>query len=133
MTADPPFLRTLLLLLGAGNVANGLVMLAAAAPWFARIASDTGPFNGHLVRDVGAAYVAAGTALLFAAFRPAARGPLTAAAAAFLGLHAGTHLLELFSGHSHGSRLLEVFGVHLPALVVLVLAAAFLRRPAEVH
>ena len=85
------------------------------------------------MRDVGAAYAAAGVALLFAAFRPAARGPLTAAAAVFLGLHAGTHLVELVSGHAHGSVLLEVFGVHLPALIVLVLAAAFLRRPAEVY
>jgi len=133
MTPDRSALRTLLLLLGAGNVANGLVMLGAAEPWFARIASDTGPFNGHLVRDVGAAYAAAGVALLFAALRPAARGPLVAAAAVFLGLHAGTHLVELFSGHSHGSLLLEVLGVHLPALLVVVLAAAFLRRPAEVY
>jgi hypothetical protein len=133
MNSDSPALRSLLLLLGAGNVANGAVMLLAAAPWFARIASDTGPFNGHLVRDVGAAYIAAGVALLFAAVRPAARGPLTAAAGAFLGLHAGTHLVELFSGHSHGSLLLEVFGVHLPALVVVILAAASLRRPAEVY
>jgi hypothetical protein len=132
MTPDRPGLRTLLVLLGAGNLANGLVMLGAAAPWFARIASDTGPFNGHLVRDVGAAYAAAGAALLFAAYRPAARGPLVAAAAVFLALHAGTHLVELASGHSHGSALLEVFGVHLPALLVLVLATAFLRRPVEV-
>ena len=132
MTPDRPAIRTLLVLLGAGQVANGLVMLGAAAPWFERIARETGPFNGHLVRDVGAAYAAAGAALLFAAFRPAARGPLAAAAAVFLGLHALTHLLELVSGHAHGSALLEVFGVHLPALVVLVLAAAFLRRPAEV-
>jgi hypothetical protein len=133
MSSDRPALRSLLLLLGAGNVANGVVMLLAAAPWFARIASDTGPFNGHLVRDVGAAYVAAGVALLFAAVRPAARGPLVAAAAAFLGLHAGTHLVELFSGHSHDGLLLEVFGVHLPALVVVILAAVSLRRPAEVY
>jgi predicted anti-sigma-YlaC factor YlaD len=133
MSSDRPALRTLLLLLGAGNVANGVVMLFAAAPWFARIASDTGPFNGHLVRDVGAAYVAAGVALLFAAVRPAARGPLAAAAAAFLGLHAGTHLVELFSGESRDGLLLEVFGVHLPALIVVILAAASLRRPAEVY
>jgi predicted anti-sigma-YlaC factor YlaD len=129
MTPDRSALRTLLLLLGAGNVAHGLVMLAAPDPCFARNASDAGPCNAPLLRDDAAA----GVALLFAALRPAARGPLAAAAAVFLGLHAGTHLVELFSGHSHGSLLLEVLGVHLPALLVVVLAAAFLRRPAEVY
>jgi hypothetical protein len=124
--------RALLLVLGAGTLANGLWMLADAARWFARIASDTGPYNGHLVRDVGAAYAAAGAALVWGALRPAARGPLAAVALVFLGLHALTHALELVSGHAHGSLALELFGVYAPALVVLVLAAAALRRPAEV-
>jgi hypothetical protein len=124
--------RALLLALGAGTLANGLWMLADASRWFARIASDTGPYNGHLVRDVGAAYAAAGAALVAAALRPAARGPLAAVALVFLGLHALTHAVELASGHAHGGLALELFGVYAPALLVLVLTAASLRRPAEV-
>ena len=124
--------RLLLLVLGATTLANGLAMLLAAGPWFARVASDTGPYNGHLVRDVGAAYLAAGAALVWAALRPALRGPLAAVALVFLGLHAATHAVELFSGHVHGSLVLELLGVHLPALLVLFLAAAALRRPSEV-
>jgi hypothetical protein len=125
--------RALLLVLGVSTLGNGLWMLADAARWFARIASDTGPYNGHLVRDVGAAYAAAGAALVWAALRPDARGPLAAVALVFLGIHAATHAMELVAGHAHGSLALELFGVYLPAVLVLVLAAAALRRPVEVR
>jgi hypothetical protein len=121
----------LLLLLGAGNLANGLWMLFDAAGWYEAIARDTGPLNVHFVRDIGAAYAAAGAALAWGAFAPAARGALAAVAAVFLGIHALTHLLELLGGHSHGLPALELFGVHLPALLVVILAALALRRPAE--
>lgn len=123
--------RLLLWVLGAGALANGLAMLLAAGPWFARVASDTGPYNAHLVRDVGAAYLAAGTALIWGGLRPALRGPLAAVALVFLGLHAATHALELLSGHVHGSMALEILGVYLPALLVLFLAAAALRRRSQ--
>ena len=134
MTPDRPAIRTLLVVLGAGQVANGLVMLGAAAPWFERIARETGPFNGHLVRDVGAAYAAAGVALLFAAFAP--RGPRPPRRRG-RGLPRAPRprptSLELGVGARPRQRAPRgSSGVHLPALVVLVLAAAFLRRPAEV-
>jgi hypothetical protein len=105
-------------------------MLLDAPGWYQAIASDTGPLNVHFVRDVGAAYGAAGAALVWGAFAPAARGALAAVAAAFLAVHALTHLLETLEG-IHGVSALELFGVHLPALLTLVLAAAALRRPAE--
>jgi hypothetical protein len=64
--------------------------------------------------------------------RPAHRGPLAAVAGIFLGLHALTHLLEAATGVTSLGHVLEDFpGVHLPALVVIYLAAASLRRPAE--
>lgn len=122
----------LLWVLGVGMLVNGLAMLLSANAWFASIASDTGPYNGHLVRDVGAAYLAAGTALVWGGFRPALRGPLAAVALVFLGIHAATHAAELLSGHVHGSAALELLGVYLPALLVLILAATAPRRPSEV-
>jgi hypothetical protein len=45
------------------NVANGLRMLAAPAGWFVGIPAavpDTGPFNAHLVRDLGVVYAVCG-------------------------------------------------------------------------
>ena len=66
----------LLLLLGAIFLVNGLIMLAAPEPWFVRIAADTGAFNPHLVRDVGAAYATSGIAAIWAARVPHWRAPL---------------------------------------------------------
>jgi len=123
--------QVLLWLLGAGNLVNGLWMLFSAASWYQRIASDTGPLNLHFVRDIGAAFLAAGAALIWAALDPRARGPLVAVAGVFMGLHAATHLAELLE--RSGPTLIELFGVHLPSALVLVLAAVSLRRPAEAH
>jgi hypothetical protein len=109
----------ILLLLGIGGTVNGLFMLFASDAWFARIAADTGPFNVHLVRDVGAAYVTAGLASVWAARAPHWRVPLSAAAAAFLGLHGLIHVAEVLSGAQPPGHLLEDFpGVYLPALLL---------------
>jgi hypothetical protein len=127
--------RTVLLYaLGAGAALNGAWMLLDAARWFGFVASDTGPLNLHLVRDVGAAYLTAGIALLAAARSPRHRAPLAALAALFLGLHALTHLVEAARGVTSPGHLAEDFpGVYAPALLLVWLAAASWRRPAEVH
>jgi hypothetical protein len=56
--------RALLLLLGAGMAANGLAMLVAGPLWYAAVPGvmATGSFNGHFVKDIGAAYLVAGAA-----------------------------------------------------------------------
>jgi hypothetical protein len=120
-----------LLLLGAGALANGLVMLAVPEPWFLRIAADTGPFNSHLVRDVGAAYATSGIAALWAARAPHWRAPLAAAAALFQGMHGGIHVFDVLAGLQPPSHLLEDFpAVYLPTLLLIGVALGALRRPA---
>jgi hypothetical protein len=122
----------LLYALGAGAALNGAWMLLDAARWFGAVASDTGPLNLHLVRDVGAAYLTAGVALLAAARSPLHRGPLAGLAALFLALHALTHLVEVARGVTSLGHLAEDLpGVYAPALVLVWLAAASWRRPAE--
>jgi hypothetical protein len=119
----------ILLLLGAGAIVNGLLMLVVSAEWFARIAAYTGPFNAHLVQDVGAAYVTAGVAAFWAGRRPAWRVPLATCAALFLGIHGGIHLIEVLRGVQPAVHLLEDLpGVYLPAL--LLAAIAFRSRAA---
>jgi hypothetical protein len=127
---DRPLDRWILWLLGAGMVVNGLFMLFASEGWFARIAADTGPFNVHLVQDVGAAYVTAGLASLWGARTPHFRRPLAAAAALFIGIHGVIHLVEVARGIQPALHLVEDFpGVYLPALL---LGAVSLRaRPKE--
>ncbi len=113
----------MLLLLGALAFANGLVMLAVPEPWFARIATDTGPFNAHLVRDVGAAYATSGIAALWAARAPLWRAPLAVSAALFQGMHGAIHVFDVFAGRLPASHLLEDFpGVYLPTLLLVGIA-----------
>ena len=133
MNGDGRLARILLIALGVGAIANGLFMMLDAEPWYGLVASDTGAFNAHFVRDIGAAYLTSGVALVWGALRPALRGPLLAIAALFLGLHALTHVVEAARGVTSAGHLLEDLpGVHLPALLVCWLAVASLRRPAEV-
>jgi hypothetical protein len=122
----------LLVLLGIGSALNGLWMLLDASGWFTRVAADVAPFNVHFVRDVGAAYLATGAALVAAAFRPAWRVPLVATALVFHGLHALGHVRETASGELASFHWLEDLpGVHLPALVMLVLLVVYARRAAR--
>ena len=87
------------------------------------------PFNVHFVRDVGAAYVATGVALIWAAFRPEWRGPLVAVAAVFHVLHALGHVRETSSGDLGAHHWwTDLAGVYLPSLALLVLSLVFLRR-----
>jgi hypothetical protein len=118
----------ILLALGIGGAVNGLFMLFTSEAWFTNIAADTGPFNVHLVRDVGAAYLTSGVATLWAVRAPAWRTPLVAAAALFLGLHGLIHVAEVLTGAQPPVHLLEDFpGVYLPALLLTVIA---IRSPA---
>jgi predicted anti-sigma-YlaC factor YlaD len=120
----------LLAFLGAGSLVNGAWMLLDAAGWFERVASDVSPFNVHFVRDIGAAYLASGVALLWAAWRPAWRLPLVAVAAIFHALHAVGHVRETASGELGSFHWLEDLpGVYLPAILMLVMVFVF-RRPA---
>ena len=113
----------ILLVLGIGGIVNGLFMLFTSEAWFVRIAADTGPFNVHLVRDVGAAYVTSGVAAVWGARAPAWRTPRAAAAALFLGLHGLIHVVEVVRGVQPAVHLLEDFpGVYLPALLLGAIA-----------
>ena len=121
----------LLAVLGIGALANGAWMQLDAQGWFASVAADVAPFNVHFVRDVGAAYLASGAALVAAALRPAWRVPLVATALVFHGLHALGHVRETASGELASSHwVADLPGVHLPALLMLALLVACARRPA---
>ena len=121
--ADRTLDRWILLVLGAGGLVNGLFMLFTSEAWFTRIAAYTGPFNVHLVQDVGAAYVTAGIASLWAGRAAAWRLPLATSAALFLGLHGLIHLVEVARGVQPPAHLLEDFpGVYLPALLLVAIA-----------
>ncbi|WJR81092.1 hypothetical protein [Bradyrhizobium sp. NP1] len=106
-------------ILGAFNVANGLVMLFAGSTWWASVPGvpETGPFNPHFVQDVGAAFLAAGLALVARAWRPV-YWPAAFAGAAFLAAHAAIHLVMIAGGHDHHAAA-DLATVVLPAVLAV--------------
>jgi hypothetical protein len=124
-------MRVLFWIFGLGNLANGVWMLLAPASWYVGLPADvpdTGPFNEHFVRDIGCAFLAAGAAQLWAAFARAYRTPLVAVAALFVVGHALIHVFDTVRGAvSSDHWWLDLPGVYLPALLLGLAAAVFLR------
>ena len=116
-----PAVLSMLALLFAANAAW---MLADPAGWFVTLpgVADTGPFNPHLVRDVGCAFLTVGLALAFAARSPRAGFPVLVVASTFLWLHALLHVWDIAAGrlpvsHALGDAPLIFF----PAVLTLAL------------
>lgn len=117
----PALAALLALVMGA----NGVAMLVAGPWWYGTVpgVTETGPYNPHFVKDIGAAYLVAAGALVWRALRPSAGQGALVAAAAFLGLHAAVHVLDAAGGHHAGHDLARDFaGVFLPALLAAWLA-----------
>jgi hypothetical protein len=111
-------------ILGIGFLVNGLVMLGLPADWYVTIPGvvDTGPFNAHFIRDIGAAYLVAGAAFVWFALNPGAR-PAVVAAAAFLTLHALVHLWDAAAGREHVHQLLiDLPPIFLPPALAIWIA-----------
>lgn len=123
--------RTLSILLALLGVGNGLAMLIAGRWWYGAVPGvvATGPYNPHFVRDIGAAYLAAGLAFAARAARATSRTEGAAAVgAAFLALHGLIHLGEALGDPAGLADLTRDFpGVLLPA--ILAVAAAWPSRP----
>jgi len=108
--------------LGLGLAINGVMMLTAPDAWYIAIpgVAETGPFNAHFVRDVGAVYLAAGASLLWFAVRPAA-WVAAKAGTAFLTLHALVHVWDIAAGreHAHQQLLTDLAAVFLPSVLAI--------------
>jgi hypothetical protein len=128
--------RVLAIILGIGLGLNALLMLAVPAAWYAAVpgVTQTGPFNPHFVRDIGAAYLVAGAALLWFAASPKAQSAAQAGAA-FLTLHALVHLWDAAAGREHAHQLLiDLVTIFVPsALAVWIAWPAPKRHYGETH
>jgi hypothetical protein len=115
--------RLLAAAVGLAMAANGIAMLLAGPDWYAAVpgVTATGPFNPHFVKDIGAAYLAAGAGLAAFAWRPSAfaRGA-AAAGILFLGLHGLIHLAEAAGDPDGAMHLARDFaGVLAPPILAL--------------
>jgi hypothetical protein len=112
---------------GFFNIANGLWMLFAPRAWYYRLPAgvpDTGSFNAHFVRDIGAAFLTLGLAFCFAAPRALRHRSVVLAAAVFYVLHTLIHVFDLTTGRLAAHHwLIDLPGVFLPAIVLVVLSA----------
>jgi hypothetical protein len=114
------------------NVANGLWMLAAPAGWFVGIPAavpDTGPFNAHLVRDLGVVYAVCGIGLASCAENLDRALPVHIGITSFYAGHAVTHVIDIASGHLPSSHwLIDTPVVFLPAITLVAIAVVLRRR-----
>ena len=110
--------------LGLLAAANGVFMLVAPAAWYAIVPGvpDTGPFNTHFIRDIAAAFLVAGGALVWCA-RDARARPAALGSAAFFTLHALLHLSDAITGReSIYQAVHDLPTVYLGALLALWIA-----------
>jgi hypothetical protein len=117
--------RILAALLAVILGANGVAMLAAGLWWYGAVpgVTETGPYNPHFVKDIGAIYLVVAGALAWRAQRPAAGQGALVAAAACMVLHAVIHVVDAASGHHAGHDLIrDLGGIYLPTAVTAWLA-----------
>jgi hypothetical protein len=127
--------RVLAVILGIGLGLNALWMLAVPAAWYAAVpgVTQTGPFNPHFVRDIGAAYLVTAAALIWFAASPKAQSAVQAGAA-FLTLHALVHLWDAVAGREHAHQLIDLATVFLPSVLAIWIAwPAHQRCRGETH
>jgi hypothetical protein len=119
-------------MLGALNILVGLTMLIAGERWFVTTPSvaATGPYNSHFVADVGAAFLAAGLALLARSWRTRF-WPAAVAGSTFLIFHGLIHVRDFFL---HPHDLMSMLSVVVPSILAMWAALPSKRdTDAELH
>jgi hypothetical protein len=122
-----------LVVLGVVTLVNATWMLMGPMHWYQELPAavpDTGPFNAHMVRDIGCAFLVVGVALMWAARRPEWRVPLVGVAALFYVAHAVLHVHDTVRGLLPSDHwALDLPGVYLPAALLAWLALRVRRLP----
>ncbi len=102
-----------------------LWMLVDPAGWFVIVpgVTHTGPYNHHLVRDVGIAFLTVAGGFAIAAYWLRAAFPVLLVVMIWFVGHAASHVTDIFTGALPPSHILgDSPGVFLPALLSVVLA-----------
>lgn len=87
-------LRAGITVLACVQLGLGIFMVVAPGSFYEALA-HFGPANDHLIRDVGAFYLALGAGLLISLARPTWRAPMLVVGAVWYALHAANHALDI--------------------------------------
>ena len=123
-------LRWILIAFGAYHVVTGLLAMVAPDTFFGDI-GRYGAENSHYVGDVGAFTLAAGIALIVAAYRPSWRVPILGLAAFWYGLHAINHAFDTDEARSDARGWLDTGLLALGACLAAYLASVAARLQRE--
>ncbi len=94
-------LKAIFHIVGVAMIANGIWMVSRAIEWFFHVPADmlaTGEPNGHLIRDVGFAYIVFGFALNWCALQLQSRRAVFLMVSFFMVAHALGHVVEILVG-----------------------------------
>jgi hypothetical protein len=125
--------RLVFLILGLLSFFNGSWMLVSPESWYTDLPAgvpDTGPYNGHFIRDLGLVFVMIAFGFFWCTHRPSRSWPVLFVITIFFSGHAVLHLLDLFTSrlpHSHWT--MDTPAVFLPA--ALLIALTIKTKPAK--
>ena len=129
----PRWIKALVALFGVFYVLNGFLMLFGPNAWFVNTpgVTDTGPYNSHLVSDIGTFYIPLGIALALSARDPARNLLVIAAAAGASLLHSLLHLYTHAVGWlSYEHLLTEIIAIYFPTALLVAMVVVLARTPA---
>ena len=112
----------ILYILGGYHFATGAIAYFKPRFFFDHFVSHTGAYNVHFLNDIGAAYLAAGAALMLAAYIAKWRVPFAISAFLFLGLHSLIHITEIVRGQlSSGQAVTDAVTILIPTAFVALM------------
>ena len=125
-------LRLIYILGGFLSLISGVWMLFFPFSWYSDFPAaipDTGPFNSHLIRDLGVAYLCIALAFVWCAGRPKGSRQIHLGLTVFFTGHAIIHLFEIFSGRMPRYHwMVDTPLVFLPAIILIVLSLPRVRE-----
>ncbi|HEY7160005.1 MAG TPA: DUF4345 family protein [Acidobacteriota bacterium] len=129
-------LRVLYSILGILILINGIWMLAAPESWYKDLPAavpDTGPYNGHFIRDLGLVFALIAAGFFWCAARLHQSKPVLLVITFFFVGHAILHVIDLLQHrlpHSHWQ--LDTPAVFLPAILLIILLFVPIRHRSDV-
>jgi hypothetical protein len=129
-------LRVLYSIFAILSLINGIWMLAAPESWYKDLPAgvpDTGPYNGHFIRDLGLVFVLIAAGFLWCTARLHQSKPVLLVITIFFVGHAVLHVLDLLQSrlpHSHWK--MDTPAVFLPALLLIILLFVPIRHTSDV-